>query len=207
MPTCKASTSGLQYFSGSLILFSLIFRSLTVGSSHPIWTLVSACKILVAWATGVMTAECSDRNASSAGLNLWRRQEHINNKRQKTALLHDWMIIMQWIGTSFNVNHSIQCCTSRQYGPELSLNRKSTIWNIFKLTLEPSNLSRKLSLLPLPFLSLSWAVSPQPWTQSSTLLHLVAQAGESACLSSTVSAAVGDLEHLFQSALHLPNVE
>lgn len=78
IPNWRALTRGLQYVSGSFTLSSFIFSCLIVGRSHPICTLVSACKMFVAWATGFITTANSDRNASSAGLNLWR-QEHETN--------------------------------------------------------------------------------------------------------------------------------
>ncbi len=68
--TCKVSTRGLQYFTVNLIRSSLVVNRVTVGSSHPICTFSSACKMFVAWATGHMTAAYSVRKASSAGLNL-----------------------------------------------------------------------------------------------------------------------------------------
>lgn len=47
--TCRASTRGLQYFSGNLTQSSLTVSRLIVGSSHPIWAFASACKGLVVW--------------------------------------------------------------------------------------------------------------------------------------------------------------
>ena len=60
---CRASTRGLQYFSVNLNRSSLAVSRLIVGSSQPIWTFSSACKMLVAWATGLMTVAYSARNA------------------------------------------------------------------------------------------------------------------------------------------------
>lgn len=56
IPTCRTSTRGLQYFNGSLTLSSLVVSRLIVGSNHPIWIFASACKMLVAWETGLVTA-------------------------------------------------------------------------------------------------------------------------------------------------------
>lgn len=76
-PASKASANGLQCFSDNLAFSSLEVNMVMVGSSHPICTFVSACKMLMAWATGLMMAAYSDRNVISTGLNLWKNKQKI----------------------------------------------------------------------------------------------------------------------------------
>ena len=70
-PSWMASTSGLENFKDGLIRSSFVFSWVRVGRSHPICMLVSACRISIALATGLMVAEYSAKKANSDGLSLW----------------------------------------------------------------------------------------------------------------------------------------
>lgn len=87
MPTCKASTSGLQYFSGSLILFSLMF-SLQNVSCLGDWSHDSS----------ILWQECKFSRIKPV-----MKTKHINNKRQKKQ--HCYMI--RSLSCNGLVHHSI----------------------------------------------------------------------------------------------------